>query len=73
MIIYYHCTDIALLPSFLLTCHPYIPFHFMNTCIVYSYSICVLNELFCETKIDSIRKERNEFSFPCSDMKIKLS
>ena len=33
MIIYYHCnSDNALLLSFLLTCHPYIPFHFMNTC-----------------------------------------
>ena len=31
MIIYYHCTrDSALLLSFLLTCHPYIPFHFMK-------------------------------------------
>ena len=30
MIIYYHCTrDSALLPLFLLTCHPYIPFHFV--------------------------------------------
>ena len=31
MIIYYHCnSDNALLLSFLLTCHPYIPFHFMK-------------------------------------------
>ena len=31
MIIYYHCTSgNVLLLSFLLTCHPYIPFHFMK-------------------------------------------
>ena len=31
MIIYYHSnSDNALLLSFLLTCHPYIPFHFMK-------------------------------------------
>ena len=36
MIIYYHCTrDSALLLSFLLTCHPYIPFHEMIFILVY--------------------------------------
>ena len=45
MIIYYHCTrDSALLLSFLLTCHPYIPFHFMKindfyTCIYSTSSV----------------------------------
>ena len=35
MIIYYHCTrDSALLLSFLLTCHCYIPFHFFILAII---------------------------------------
>ena len=44
MIIYYHCTssDNALLLSFLLTCHPYIPFHFMKW-FLYLYYYTSLN------------------------------
>ena len=42
MIIYYHCnSDNALLLSFLLTCHPYIPFHFMKL-FLYLYILQLL-------------------------------
>ena len=47
MIIYYHCTsDNPLLLSFLLTCHPYIPFHFIllyvwNSLCVNCFFLCV--------------------------------
>ena len=40
MIIYYHCnSDNALLLSFLLTCHPYIPFHFMKLFLYLNISV----------------------------------
>ena len=52
MIIYQYCTssDNALLVSFLLTCHPYVPFDFMNdfytcrnvSCVAMSVRVLVM-------------------------------